>query len=553
MYCIDMTGAQTILTYSEVFQEKGPDLVNEIGQLNMHKAISIIHELICVRNKKRKIAEVAGQIIELPFETVLKKEMCNIVPKTPEEMISNPLLAKDKHIISAQMLLILLKKIIIYGDYDTLECTDYQISIEDYITIIKLQLAIAEEINDKQEIEMDTDHFLYSTYHFNYQRNVANEFMRMYYMMEIISRDKTNFKADVQNEYKDYYNDFTMKYRFTPTEYSAILFPQLAKYYSDLEGITYRTSWFDVESTYGISSLNEKEHDVLDVLSKPINEYKEWAKRTENAEWDFSEFLAFPFFRDTDNNFISLSDITLNNAFFENLFWLIRGCYPKTESRAMDFFGRLYEKYVQDITESASKNEYTYIDEFMFDDSGKKKRSSDAYVRKDEELLIVEAKGFSVLIDSMTKNESVEKNNKKLFVDPILQADVCLAAIMDSVDVFDGVKKAYIISVTMDNINAVPNYYNSIHRDIIENKHASQTECFFNLNIEEYEMLIGLMERGEDIFNILSEYYSNPCLKPFGAFMQDEYGDIGMTAFMKKYYADASNNMANLIGITLDA
>ncbi len=48
------------------------------------------------------------------------------------------------------------------------------------------------------------NHFLYSTYHLNYQRNIANEFLRMYYMLEVISRDRKKFDKDVTTQYKDY-------------------------------------------------------------------------------------------------------------------------------------------------------------------------------------------------------------------------------------------------------------------------------------------------------------------------------------------------------------
>ena len=81
---------------------------------------------------------------------------------------------------------------------------------------------------------------------------------------------------------------------------------------------------------------------------------------------------------------------------------------------------------------------------------------------------------ISVLLNCMTKNESVEANNRKLFVKPVLQADKSLAAVIDDKPEFVGVETAYIISVTMDNINAVPNYYNAIHNRKVafDNPHA---------------------------------------------------------------------------------
>lgn len=49
----------------------------------------------------------------LGLETILKRDFCNMNPKSPEDLIKNKKMAKSQHIISLQMLLILLKKVII--------------------------------------------------------------------------------------------------------------------------------------------------------------------------------------------------------------------------------------------------------------------------------------------------------------------------------------------------------------------------------------------------------------------------------------------------------
>ncbi len=547
MYTADVTGAQILLTYSDIFKEDKPDLIESIKNLNMHKAISIICELLRVRDSHMDSLIIFNHEFKVPFETVLKKEMCGIVPNSAEEMFSNPLLHKDNHIISVQMLFILLKKIIVYGNYETMEQTDYQIEKEDYKTIIKLNLLVAEEISEKHKVEMDTDHFLYSTYHLNFQRNVANEFLRMYHMMELVSRDINNFDADVQREYRDYYKDFLEKYGFTPTDYSSLLFWQLEEYYFGINGLTYEPIWKSIETSYGESEISDSANKVIEVLSKSLGDYKQWAEESEDREWDFSEFFSAPFVKDRNGKFVSLSDITLRNAFFEKMFWLIRDCYLVEDSRAMAFFGRLYEKYIQDITKDATKAQFTYIDEFVYMEGREEKKSSDAYIRKRKDLLVVEAKGFSVLLDCMTKNESVEANNNKLFVKPVLQADKSLAAVIDEKPEFAGVETAYIVSVTMDNINAVPNYYNAIHKEIIDKKRSDKVKYFFNFSIEEYEMLMVLVENQVDIFTLLKEYYQNVKLKPFSTYLHDRYSDIGMTVFMERCFKEASDAMKEIL------
>lgn len=259
--------------------------------------------------------------VQIPFETVLKKQMCDIDPKSPKEMFSNPLLRKDVHIISVQMLLLLLKRIIQYGNYETLNNAEHEVSKEDYRKIIQLQLVVAEEISQKHlKGEFDVNHFLYSTYHLNYQRNVAHEFLRMYYMMEKISRNKDKFDDDVQKEYRDYYTAFTTKYGFTPTQYSFLLFGELRTYYSDVNGLIYTSMWRDVEKVYGQIKEKELITQVIQTLAQSVETYFDWATETEDQEWDFSRFFEFPFIADRGGKYISVCDITLRNAFLRRFF-----------------------------------------------------------------------------------------------------------------------------------------------------------------------------------------------------------------------------------------
>ena len=229
------------------------------------------------------------------------------------------------------------------------------------------------------------------------------------------------------------------------------------------------------------------------------------------------------------------------------MFWLIRDCYPMEDSRAMAFFGRLYEKYIQELTEKVTNDIYKFIPEFEFKIGREKKKSSDAYIRKDKTLLAIEAKGFSVLIDCMIKNEKVEDNNKKLFVKPILQADKCIVNTISSRPEFDEVDEIFIVSVTMDNVNAVPNYYNSIHQEIEQNKQSGLVKYYFNLNIEEYEMLMYLVENKKDVFELLRNYFDNPILKPFSNYLRECYPEIVMTKFMSDCYNEASREMRKLL------
>lgn len=548
MYSIDASSAQLILEYEDIFSNDRPDVEGEISSLNMHKSISVICELIRVRDVMLEPISTIGGEFRIPLETVLKNKICGIELKSSEKMFSNPLFRKDTHIITVQMLLILLKRVIQFGNYETLEDIDYEVAESDYKKIIQLQLAIASEVSQSHSKEFDSNHFLYSTYHLNYQRNVAQEFLRMYYMMEKISRGKNEFDADVRGEYRDYYTAFTEKYGFTPIEYSSLLFGELTTYYSDVNGLIYTSMWRELGKVYGRIKKKELIPKIISTLSQTADKYLEWSKKSKNQEWDFSAFFAFPFIMDGNGRYISVCDITLRNAFFEKVFWLIRDCYPTTDSRAMAFFGRLFEDYIQSVTQEATKGDYKYIAEFAYKFKKEEKKSSDAYIRKDTNLLVIEAKGFSVLLNCMTQNKQMKKNNTKLFVEPVIQADLCLATVMEEKSEFFEIENAYIISVTMDNINAVPDFYNEIHGDIEKRKVCAKTKYYYNFNIEEYEMLMYLLEQQQqDIFSLLKDYYDNDNLVPFSNYLKEKHHEIGMTTFMKTLYKEAAEKMKEML------
>lgn len=409
-----------------------------------------------------------------------------------------------------------------------------------------LQLLVADEVSEKHNSNIDTDHFLYATYHLNYQRNVANEFQRMYYMMECLSTNPQLFD-DIKAEYRDYYGEFTSRYGVTPTEYSSLLFWELQYYYSEKNALSQLSCWRNIDLIYKGAKEKEKISKVIDILKIEPIKLKEWAEKTETEEWDFTSFYCFPFLSDGESDYISISDITLINAFFEKIFWLIRDCYSKEDSRAMAFFGRVFERYIQDATKDACANDYIYIDEFQFQVKKATRKSSDAYVRKGNDLLVVEAKGFSVLVDCMAKNEKIEDNNKKLFVKPVLQADERLNETFDKKEEFSGIEEAFIVSVTLDNVNAVPNYYNDIHKEISEKKKCELVHYYFNFSIEEYEMLIYLIEQRIDIFSVLREYFSKAMLSPFSNYVREKAADINMTKFMNKNYKAATDKMKSVL------
>lgn len=388
-----------ILTYSDVFIEPFEFDV-EIKNINPYKALSIISELLAVRNMTFLVnAEIPliGKIeVDVPYQMFLKKEFGDIVLSSSTEMFSDYRLMKNRHIIALQPMLILAKHIILCADegMDTEE--NFTVSKDDYKTVIKLALKVAEKISERDSEKFDVSNFLYGTYHINNDHNVANEFARSYYILEKIGKKSEDFPEDIRAEYKDYWTAFKERYGYSMTEFLYSLFWELRKYYARDYYLTYSSSWEDIGAIYKESAMRLIAPMVIRNQAGTLAEYKEWCESSIDEMWDFKGFLEKPFIKTPAGKTLSLSELTLKNSFFENLFWNI----PRTESRIMSFYGRLFEMYIQDQIEAIANGQkkYLYIREFRYGKGGGNK-SSDAYLRIDNKLLAIEAKGFSVLLN----------------------------------------------------------------------------------------------------------------------------------------------------------
>lgn len=543
MYHLNSSDFNILLCYKDFYgnEDKKPDIMEVIPQLNMHKTISIISELIAFRNKTLDF-RVFSSMLSVPLELGLKIRLLDL---SKDEYSADSRCIKRSHILSLQMLLNLLKYVIAYGDLSTLENQEYEVSFEDYKNIIDLQMVVTESYDYFYE-EMNEDdkaYFIYANYHINYDKCVANAIIRNYYMFEILAISPDNFEDDVKAEWRDYPSEFLKKYNFSIFDYISILFYELITYYNDVKGLFYSSVWRNVEKIYGETKVYNVSEKIINSLSASPEEIKEWAINSLNAPWDFSFFYSKPFIKCNDHH-IAVSDLTSRNCFSENIYWLIRDCYPKDDSRCMAFYGRLHEKYIQDLTSAACKNNQRIkcIPEFVCNSGNK---SSDVYIQIDDNLIIVECKGFSVLLDTITKGESIQKNNKKLFIDPILQADERFFEIVNEDSKFKNINQTFIVSVTMDNVNAVPQYYDEIYAEIERMKKSPLTKYVFNFNVEEYERLMYYLENNADIISILKGYYETEKLLPFTSYLSKRYIDATdvKTEFMEKLYAELSQKL----------
>ena len=101
MYKLNSSDFNILLCYKDFYgsDEGKPDIMEVIPRLNMHKAISIICELIAYRNKKIDF-RVFNSLISVPLELGLKIKLLNL---NQEQLRMDRRCKRHTHILSLQM------------------------------------------------------------------------------------------------------------------------------------------------------------------------------------------------------------------------------------------------------------------------------------------------------------------------------------------------------------------------------------------------------------------------------------------------------------------
>lgn len=74
----------------------------------------------------------------------------------------------------------------------------------------------------------------------------------------------------------------------------------------------------------------------------------------------------------------------------------------------------------------------------------------------------------------------------------------------------------------MDSINAVPDYYEHCKNDIEKRKRSTCLKKFYNINIEELEMLLFMVEKQYDIFELLDQYFAEKYMMPLSNYIKSK-------------------------------
>jgi hypothetical protein len=424
---------------------------------------------------------------------------------------------QDEILFASQAILNFYKWLLAYGKHSKVS---REIQQEDVILAINLFL----EVSDFLPKDIDPDNFLLQVLSFSKHTNLGNDLARAFYIYAKLSKQENIYQ---EKEFVDINRDFANHYGYTIEQYLAVNFALMNLVLPQRVPLT--NSWKkSIKNIFRNTQLDTIGPRIIEDLSISIDEAKDWSYATINNSWDFLKIQQYPLLKLNSEEFIPFNYDALSNGIFDGLFYRIRECYPASDKKFLDFFGRPFEKYIEQIIMEAIRSSrycYEYIEEF---DYGEKSQSlsSDFYLRLNEDLIIIEAKGTRLTVNSSIKadNKAIRKDLEKLFIDPIIQADKTYQNIMNSkfANRFKGIKNIYIISVNINNFPSVPSFY-EVADEKLKSRLSNRIKGYFNFSITDIEAMCYLISRKgkkPSIFKYLKRKFDSPDIQSFSWFME---------------------------------
>lgn len=521
---------KTYCSYSEIFGKKASleEVKKDIRRVNLDDALQIL--------------SMFSSLNQSSMEFLKSK----LIPFAKNQEFINDLEAFD-----VSNLLYAMKWYIAYGTrnpYYNFE-NDFDKPFNVFLTLLKITDYMIENIDTYEDVE----DIVFKGLLFHRNTELDRSLLRQHIMFEELARDEKRFE---KNEYIDIHQVFELKFGYTIAEYVAIA---LSLNSNCISGCSYRdiieeANWnINPSAFFDRVSIKEKALAIChDLCVDPLT-LRDWARETINNPYDLEPFLVRPLFSRGNECFLS-SPGNMNAIIFDGLFFKIRSCFDKTDTSFFDFFGRLFELYVSDLLKNSTKESkisgYQFIDEFSYG-GDLSKRSSDAYIKLGNSLLIVECK--SGRIRKETKIEADKKiakeDFKKYVTKPITQANKAYSEITkETPNKFMGVKKVFILSVSYQSFPHIPKFNDILHdanwrRDL--NCNVKQIDY---IGLIEIEILAYIIENFDiTVFKFLTTKINNEEFVPYPNYFYEKFGEIKRVKSHSKLLPQIFDNMRNTL------
>jgi len=527
----------SVLQYSKVFGKTIPEeeLDNKIKNLDCTKTILIISRLMSLFYKSQ-IKDKDAQKLYCELCVMYRFRV-----KGTYNLLEKP--------ICPQSLLILAKEVILKSEVND---PVSEITVEDFMKIFDILLMINDTL-PKGENEDQLEELIYLMVYHNTRSSILARTARSYYIYSKIMKriPETKEFLDKFEEQKGYPAEHRIAVLFNCLQ---IVFPDCRSWKSFLGNMILARNY---DSKGFPKEVYEK---IISDLSIKIEDLKTPISETKDRNWDFEPLYMRPLI-EIPEGLVILSPELISYNLWEGLYWDFRFLYAKSEKAFFREFGRAFEKYVQEITSRIEHKNILFINEFTYHLGKKEFRSSDAYILKDKTLFIIEAKAkspHSMTFKSIAKDK-VDEEISDLIIKPVLQVGERLDEILsgkaeietDLYNKFSGITSVYVLVVSMEKVQMIGSIVSRAEIQIKENQINTLIKGFFNINIEEYEVLCHLFSSGENVTELLQGWFQeikgNPKMViPFSNLCAEKGIKYVQLKYVSGLFDEATNEMRSL-------
>ena len=445
------------------------------------------------------------------------------------------------YLYSLQGVLYTIKWVLANGIFDSLNF-ETEINPLDLHNFLTLQMMIADYLPKDITSKIC---YMHKNLSLNQKRNCKNDISRAFYIYGELAKKNEDYEV---KEYLDFNRDFESKYGYSIETYLSVAFMLCDLHISDNPKYpTFELSRF----TENLTDIDVAKKIIIE-MSSDLETLISNQKLNHLDSWDFRLFNDSALIRLKDSFYVSISDRFILNRLFEGLYFNIRNIYDENDTSFNTFIGKVFENYISKISEYATKHsplKYIFIDEFPLQNSTDNAKSSDTYIKLGKKLLVVEAKGYRPFEETLRLDDE-----KRLFeaVDKLLFKPIKQAINMNNRIVKENqnsditsAEEIFFLSITFEKVQWLPEIYDYSDKklyDIFAKKYK-----YLNLNIEEYEYLCGLIEKGEDVFNLLDEYFFDAKMDAFVNYLNHKYGRSYNSSLVDITFKNSSEKIYNIL------
>ena len=423
----------------------------------------------------------------------------------------NPIAYTHFEIITSPQSIFILEKWVL--NYCLAEKEFRPITAADVMCIMDALLAINDRL--PSDIDGQETEFLYLTLYHNTHRVIKNQIARSFYVFSVLPKEDPKMT--------DLLNCYAQKRGFSVEERLTVLFNQLGSVIPEFT----REEIFSHHIFTKVTGFDARELSPTydKIMGDSCDGYKRTRKRAKNVlnkVWDFDLFYRYPFVEIGGLRF-SLSETAVVYQMWDGLYWSVRFAFEHSDKTFMIRFGRPFERYIQIITEAATKEsdgQSVFQGEFFYKYEGDRKASTDCYFRIGNTLFAVEAKAKSPRSSTLmgVDRAAIEEEVHELMIAPISQAlsrlkeitsdscDVC----SDIKNIFEGVEQTVIFSVSMEKVQPIGELLFELDAALKSDLNGTNVVAYHNVNIEEYEFICNLLETcPSELTKILVDWFTD--------------------------------------------